>query len=108
MVRAVFSRNDGHYAGFTVKGHAMPPERDSEYDLVCAAVSSTVYLTCNTLTDFVGGCTATQDENEITLRVKQDSEPVQAILRSFYEHMRDIARQYPRNINIIIGGESSC
>ena len=103
MVRTEFFRESGRYTGFKVSGHAMPPGKDSEYDLICAAVSSAVYLTCNTLTDCIGGCSARQSKNEIVLSVEAGNEPVQAVIRGFHEHLREMARQYPGNIQILGG-----
>jgi len=101
MVRAEFFREGGRCTGFTVMGHAMPEGRGGEYDLICAAVSSAVYLCCNTLMYFMGGCTARQGDNEITLRVKSDSEAIQAVLRGFHEHMREMSRQHPDYLRTI-------
>jgi uncharacterized protein YsxB (DUF464 family) len=98
MVRAAFFLKDGRYCGFTVTGHALPPGDYGEYDLICAAVSSAVYLTCNTLTDFIGGCCACQDDNKITLNAENSNGAAQGIIRGFQSHMREMARQYPKNI----------
>ncbi|MDR3344361.1 MAG: ribosomal-processing cysteine protease Prp [Oscillospiraceae bacterium] len=105
MVRAEFigNRKDG-YSGFTISGHAMPPGRDSEYDMVCAAVSSAVYLTCNMLTEYVGGCAAKQGENEISLRADLSTGAVHSAICALEDHLREMSARYPENITIIIGG----
>jgi len=104
MIIAMFIRMGGTYQSFSVSGHAMPPERDSEFDLICSAVSSATFLTCNTLTDYIGGCLIQQQEkNELVLSVEDDSETIQSVIRAFHDHMREMAKQYPGNIQIIGG-----
>ena len=107
MVKAAFVCRDGLIMGFTVSGHAGAKDADAEFDLICSAVSSAVYLVCNTLTEYVGGCKAKQDDNEISLDVIANSEAIQAVLNGFRSHLNEMAQQYPQNIKIL-GGKSSC
>lgn len=95
MLKAVFYRNNKGYNGFTVTGHAGYGTEGN--DIVCAAVSSAVMLVCNTVTDFFGAAAdVSVEENRITLRLKEESEAAEKLLRSFYAHMEIIAEEHSK------------
>ena len=100
MIAARLYKKHGQYTGFAVSGHADSYDENSEYDLVCASVSSAVYLVCNALTEGFGGCRAFQGESEITLEVDENSESIQLLLQGFAQHLREISAQYPQNLTL--------
>ena len=64
-LKAVFYKQDGRFSGFSVSGHAGYGSEGN--DIVCAAVSSTVMLVCNTITEFFkANAEVKVMENEIT------------------------------------------
>ncbi|MDR0883786.1 MAG: ribosomal-processing cysteine protease Prp [Oscillospiraceae bacterium] len=96
MIRATFVRQGERIASVTISGHALPPEREDTYDLVCASVSSAVFMAANTLTAFVGDCTIAEEENCIRIQVDSNSVAAQSILQGLWLHLDQIAEQYPR------------
>ena len=52
QIKADFVLEHGLYTGFTVSGHDVAD--DTGFSVLCAAVSSAVQLTCNTLTECFG------------------------------------------------------
>lgn len=91
--------------GFRIRGHAGWDE--SGQDIVCAAVSSAAYMTCNTLTEICRlPCAATADDGEMTLSLESGAaRSAQDLLRGFSLHMRSLSRQYPNHIKVIYGGK---
>lgn len=49
MIIAEFEKSAGNFVGFNISGHA--DYADYGKDIVCAAVSSAVYMAVNTITD---------------------------------------------------------
>ena len=52
QIKADFVQEHGLFTGFTVSGHDVAG--DAGFSVLCAAVSSAVQLTCNTLTECFG------------------------------------------------------
>ena len=50
-LKAVFEQTDGLYTACRVSGHADYSDDDPSGQILCAAVSSAMQLTCNTLTE---------------------------------------------------------
>ena len=102
MIKAVFYRKHDLLRGFSVSGHSGYAESGS--DIVCAAVSSAVQLTCNTITDFFGDEAEVRVlENTLTLRLKNEGCGYsEKLLESFKAHLGFISEEYPRSIQIIV------
>ncbi|MCI8554869.1 MAG: ribosomal-processing cysteine protease Prp [Clostridiales bacterium] len=100
-----FHRSDG-LCGFELRGHAGAGVAGE--DIVCAAVSSAVYLTANTLTD-VYHCAEVVEEQDalFSLRLKEDApDEVRrcgaGLLEGFRLHLEGLACQYPSHIRVTI------
>ena len=64
-LHASFTQKNGMLISCTVKGHADYTEEDPSGQILCAAVSSAVQLTCNTLTECFGAAvTITEQPSE--------------------------------------------
>ena len=84
--------------GWTVSGHAGAAE--SGKDIVCAAVSSAVYMTANTITE-VCGVQAEIDVNDGWFSLKIDAKDADAchtVLEGFSLHLQQLQQQYPEYI----------
>ncbi len=95
----MLKRNDSFY-GFDVKGHSGSAE--SGRDIVCAAVSSAVYMAANTLTE-VCGCKAAIIEADGRLRftvTEADTQKAQEVLKGLHIHLQGLVAQYPKFIKI--------
>ncbi len=100
MICAEFLLRDGRLCGFSVRGHAGAETQGK--DIVCAAVSSAVYMAANTVTD-VCGCKAHVHESEglLTVSVKQaDEQKVQIILQGLMLHVQGLSAQYSQYIQV--------
>lgn len=98
MISVIFFRRAGKPAGFKITGHADFAEKGS--DIVCAAVSSASFMAANTITEFAGGSSAMK-ENEILLDLIQSNENAQTVLKGFELHIRELEKQYPKNIEVV-------
>jgi len=87
--------------GFSVKGHCSANVNDEEGKLVCAAVSSAVYLTVNTITEVVGDkANITEKDGEMTVKLSSVSEGSKTVLEGFKIHILQLSKQYPRCIKV--------
>ena len=74
---------------------------DEAGKLVCAAVSSAVYLTANTITEVIGDkADITEKDGEMTLLVSSVSEHTKTVLKGFEIHILQLSEQYPRCIKV--------
>lgn len=91
---------DGRITAFTLSGHSMAAEYGS--DIVCAAVSSAVYMAANTMTEIVGvHADITVRDGYFHLAVAQrDAERCAPILQGLRLHLNELARQYPDHITM--------
>ena len=107
MLKCVFYKNGGSFSGFRISGHAGYETENG--DVVCAAVSSATMLVCNTITDFFKAKVDVEVlENQITLRLLENSKPSEQLLESFYTHIEMIAQDYKKvKIEIKSGGKEN-
>ena len=98
----IFKRGNMH-AGFSVIDHT---DFDVEgADVLCAAVSSSVQLTANGVTEIAGAkadISVDESNAEITLKTDDESEAVQAVLATFALHMEILSGDYQENIKFCI------
>ncbi|MBP1543981.1 MAG: ribosomal-processing cysteine protease Prp [Oscillospiraceae bacterium] len=93
MLKAVFYKENGRFTGFSISGHAGYGTEGN--DIVCAAVTSAVELTCNTITEFFGApAEVSVFENEVRLVLKEDALSSQQLLASLYAHIEYIAQEH--------------
>ena len=95
MIFAVCSFGEHGAAGFTVQGHSGSAEAGE--DLVCAAVSSAVYMAVNTLTDVLMLTPETEvRDGFLSVRLlKQETEAALPILKGLALHLRGLQEEYP-------------
>lgn len=102
MVRIDFyTLPEGGMVGFQAEGHAGRGAAGG--DVVCAAVSSAVYLTVNTITDVlsVTPLNLRVREGELALRIAQRDEPVCRVpLQGLKLHLLGLEEQYPDAIRV--------
>ena len=88
-------------SGFSVKGHCSANENDEAGKLVCAAVSSAVYLVANTITEIIGDkADITERDGEMTVKVLSLSESSKTVLSGFKIHILQLEEQYPDCIKV--------
>lgn len=94
MLKAVFYKDAAGFTGFSISGHAGYGTEGN--DIVCAAITSAVELTCNTVTEFFGAdARAEVLENEVRLFLdEKDSTESRELLASLYAHIENIAREH--------------
>ncbi len=100
MICANMLMRNGSLCGFDVQGHSGSAE--SGRDIVCAAVSSAVYMAANTLTE-VCGCIADIHEADGRLRMtvtEADFSKAQEVLSGLHIHLQGLVAQYPTFIKI--------
>ena len=91
--------------GFSVSGHAGAGAFGR--DIVCAAVSSAVMLTANTITDYLFCKADVKDQNGKIMLVLKDPDSAMAIaakqvIASFHNHMHLLAKDSKGKINVSI------
>ncbi len=98
MVKASFCiREDS--ASFTVKGHA--GFADEGEDIVCAAVSSAVYMTVNTLTEIFGvKDTSSVKDGYLHFEIS-GNETARDIIKGLKLHVSGLAEEYPDYVKVI-------
>ena len=87
--------------GFSVKGHCSADVNDENGRLVCAAVSSAVYMTVNTITDVVGDkADIIERDGEMTVKVANISPASKTVLKGFEIHILQLSAQYKDCIKV--------
>ncbi len=109
MTRATFYERDGSLTGFRVVGHSTDSAADDAGRLVCAAVSSAVYLAANTLTEIVGApAEISVDEAELSLVLTGSLAEGQPILRGLRLHLQQLQTQYSKQLQVFSEVSESC
>ena len=102
MTCVEFFADGGLITGFSVSGHSSFDCEDTLGCTLCAAVSSAVYMTANTVTDVIGvKCDITEKDALFILRTDSENSEVQTVLKGFRLHIRGLREQYPERIKII-------
>ena len=101
MIKVTFFTSDNGITGFESRGHSDYADEGS--DIVCAAVSSAVYMTVNTLTDIVR-CQAKVNvsNGKMSFHVTTKLSEAQQILEGFKLHIEALAADYPNNIKVTL------
>lgn len=99
MIKAVFNIREGKPYGFTVTGHSGFGEAGR--DIVCAAVSSAVYMAVNTVTEILG-CEAESDVKDGYMKILLcgESSAASDIFDGLLLHLRELSEEYPDFIRI--------
>ena len=105
MTGVTFLFKENRLCGFEVTGHSSENEDDLEGKTVCAAVSSAAYLTANTIGEIIGDkYDAKVRDGFMRIVVLNPSSETETVLKGFYLHITELAKQYSRRIKIINGG----
>ena len=100
MTRAVFYSCDSLFTGFTVSGHT-DSEGSLEARLVCAAVSSAVYLTAHAITDIIRAKAAvSESDGRLTVRLSAPDGRTQDAVAALKLHLEGLREQYGNYIAI--------
>jgi len=103
MVKITFFENSNDVVfGFDVFGHAGSGAFGE--DIVCAAISSAVYMVLNTITDVkrIVPILIKLSDGNVSLRLSfVDAESCSDILSGFGLHTSEISRQYPKKVCVI-------
>ncbi|MBQ9907175.1 MAG: ribosomal-processing cysteine protease Prp [Oscillospiraceae bacterium] len=97
---ASFTQKNGMLISCKVKGHAEYTEEDPRGQILCAAVSSAVQLTCNTLTECFGAAVTVTEQPSAsaqnTLGFRLDApDPVQSeLLHGLLIHMQALSEDF--------------
>lgn len=101
MIQIVFNGANSRIKGFHVSGHGTANEDDFEGSIVCAAVSSAVYLTVNTLTEIIGAKVSVSDSGDnFDVAVLSHCSESQPTLQGLHLHCSALSEQYPKRIKI--------
>ena len=98
IVEFYSARGSDAPAGFRVSGHTGVTGQS----IVCAAVSSACYMAANTITDIVGAkARVSESDGMMSVIVRNDDIPkAEVILAGLALHLKQLTRQYPRQIRI--------
>ncbi len=99
MIKARFFTEGDFLTGFEIKGHS--GYADEGNDVVCAAVSSSAYMTANTITEIIGidAEIDLNDDGFFKFIIKPGNES-QTVLRGFKLHLEALSKDYPENIKL--------
>ena len=81
-----------------VSGHAKFD--DYGKDIVCASVSSIIYTTVNGILNINRDAIEVIDNNDFIITVKNNTLVTQKLIETMMELLKDLEKQYPKNINV--------
>ncbi len=100
MTKAYFYYRAGKISGFKLIGHT-DDQGSEEAKLVCSAISSAAYMAANTITEIIGA-EVDLDLTDSFMRIDvHKPELTDVILTGFKLHIKGLAEQYPKFIQII-------
>ena len=105
MITVTFYTTNGGIGGFEATGHSGLDE--SGKDIVCAAVSSALYMAVNTITEvlLIIAEITVNDDGFMKLNLSEnDVQHSQEILKGLEVHLKELEKQYPENIKVVYGG----
>ena len=84
-----------------ISGHAGFDEYGK--DIVCASVSSIVYTTVNGVLNINEGAINFIDDKELVIEIISDDSITNKLINSMLDLLKDLEKQYPKNIKISKG-----
>ncbi len=97
MVKASFCiREDS--ASFTVNGHSGFSAEGE--DIVCAAVSSAVYMTVNTITEILGAEDTSEVKDGYLHFTVSGNEAARDIIKGLKLHLTELSKDYPDYVTV--------
>ena len=102
MTTVTFYCSDDLICGFKVSGHSGYSEEGS--DIVCAAISSAVIMTANTITEVQHiNADVTENDGFLSLNLStQQAEKARDILNGLRLHLTALSEQYTKYIKVKI------
>lgn len=100
-----FKGSNSVTAGFSVKGHAGMGQAGT--DIVCAAVSSAVYLTANTITDVLNLDPVIEVKDgflKLVFKTRAQALKAKALTDGLELHLKSLEEDYPKNVKVKYGG----
>ena len=99
-LNAVFEQQDGLYVSAAVSGHAEYESGSEEGMILCAAVSSAMQLTCNTLTECFGAAVsitenpASDAQNLLSFRLDSPDSVQSELLHGLPIHLQALSEDF--------------
>lgn len=102
MIAVTFFKSEDVLSGFRVSGHSDYSEQGS--DIVCAAVSSAVYLAANTITDVQRiNAEVTERDGFMSLKLPHnEAKNAYVVLAGLELHLTALSEQYNKYIKVKI------
>ena len=102
MITVTFNCSDDLICGFTVSGHSGYAEEGS--DIICAAVSSAVLMTANTITEIQQiNADVTENDGFLSLNLsKHEAERSSVLLNGLKLHLTALSEEYTKYIKVKI------
>ncbi len=99
MTYVKFFSDKSGLVGFEISGHSTNSCEDLEGKLVCSAVSSSAYMTANTISEICGDkIEADVSDGFMRIRVTGASEATRKVLEGFRLHISELSKQYDSRI----------
>ena len=102
MITATFFKHADYYSQIDLSGHAGYAECGN--DIVCAAVTSSVEMVINTITDVLHIQAEIQilSDGHIAVFIPDDAQEASwPILEGLFMHLKLLSQQYPHNIRVL-------
>lgn len=102
MITVTFFKSEDVLSGFRISGHSDYSEHGS--DIVCAAVSSAVYMAANTITDIQHiNADVTERDGFMSLKLTHnEAENARVVLAGLELHLTALSEQYNKYIKVKI------
>ena len=98
MIKVIYNSD---YKNLKITGHA--DYADYGKDIVCASVSSIISTSVNLAHEFNQDIKYTDDNSKIEIINNTNDENVKIVLENMVNMLKDLERQYPKNIKISKG-----
>ena len=82
----------------TISGHANWGEFGK--DIVCAAVSSTVYTTVNALKKYSSSAISFEDNKQMKITILEKDEITNLLIDNMFDILHSLEEDYPKNISV--------
>ncbi len=103
MIKVKFFTKHSKLYGFEVSGHSGLSEAGS--DILCAAVSSAVFMAANTIEEVLEINVNTEiNDGYMKMTVPNLTDEAENILKGFRLHVSALAKDYRNNLKVIYGG----
>lgn len=107
-LHALFEQKNGVFQSCAVSGHALWDEDDLSGQILCAAVSSAMQLTCNTLTECFGAQVQITEhpaegaENLLAFRLRSPDSVQSELLHGLLIHLQVLAEEYDGMMTVTV------